>query len=438
MKLKNLLKATTLISLTAVSGASAQDATTTQSTAVNRNVTVSGNVETVTLSEPNYDDGVFLGGGTYVDTVASSSTATSLNTSGISATSVGNSMGQTSITGLTVTVDGAADLNNGLNVDGLSTLDDTTIVGTTSITGTISINTTGINATTIGNSSAASDVTLVGGSSRVVLEDRTTSINTLGGAANTVIGGNLNETSILSTSIIVGNHNIASNVAVGTGTAANTISIGNGVIGTEITTTTFNTLMKMKADSISNTVTASGGVSAGSVVANNGSARWVADANGKLTEVTASDTTSGTTAAMVVTNSAGNTHGLVVQEAKTTISGGTNSSSMSLSDNGATFSDSATGQPIQVHGVADGTADFDAVNVRQLYSGLAAVLAATPEINLAPGKSGMGIGLGGYGGFEAIGVGFGHMYDNGAVVKVSVSKAAHSEVAVRAGVSWNW
>ncbi|MBR2575379.1 MAG: YadA-like family protein [Loktanella sp.] len=339
--------------------------------------------------------------------------------------------------GLNVT--GVTDLNSGLNVDGLTTLDSTTIDGTTSITGTTSINTTGTNATTIGNSNADTDVIMVGGSSRVVLDNGTTSINTSVGAANTSIGVAGNTTSILSTSIILGNHTTASAVSVGTGTSANTITMGNGVIGTVINASAANTTMVMQDDSITNTVSGrSGGVSGSTVIANNGSDRWVADANGKLTKVTSDDETSGTTAAMVVTNSAGNTHGLVVQEAKTTISGGTNSSSMTLSDNGATFSDSATGQPIQVHGVADGTADFDAVNVRQLYSGLAAVLAASPEINLAPGKTGMGIGVGGYGGFEAIGVGFGHMYDNGAIVRASVSKAAHSEVAYSAGVSWNW
>lgn len=318
-----------------------------------------------------------------------------------------------------------------LRVDGYSDLDATNILGVATI------NTTGSATTTIGNSDTSSVVSMTGGSSRVVLENLKTSINTLGGAANTFIGGAGNTTSILSTSTIVGHHTTASSVAVGTGTAANNISIGNGVIGSVISATAGNTSMLMKAGSIRNTVLGSSeGVSGSTVIANNGSERWVADANGKL--ISSDDETSGTSAALVVTNSAGKTHGVVVEETKTTISGGTNSSSLTFADNGATFSDTATGQPIQVHGVADGTADFDAVNVRQLYSGLAAVLAATPEINLEPGKSGMGIGLGGYGGFEAIGVGFGHMYDNGAIVKVSVSKAAHSEVAVRAGVSWNW
>ena len=297
-------------------------------------------------------------------------------------------------------VTGATDLKAGLNVDGNTTLDATTIEGATSVTGA-------------------------------------TTINTTGSAASTIVGTSGNATSILSTTVSIGNATNATSVSVGTGTVANTVSMGNTVSGTVISAAAGNTSTEMRNDTIRNTITDTN-VSAGTVVANNGAARWVADENGKLNEVANTDTTSGTTAAMVVTNSAGNTHGIVVQEEKTVVSGGTSSSSLTLADNGATFSNSATGEPIQVHGVADGTADFDATNVRQVYSGLAAVLAATPELRLEPGKTGAGIGLGSYGGFHAVGFGLGHMYDNGAVLTVSAGKASHSKVAYKAGLSWSW
>jgi hypothetical protein len=193
----------------------------------------------------------------------------------------------------------------------------------------------------------------------------------------------------------------------------------------------------MRDGSIANTVRGEG-YAGGTVIASNGSARWIADANGSLVQIDSTNTTAGTTASMFVTNSEGKTHGLVVQETKTTLSGGRNSASMTLDDRGATFSNPANGAPIQVHGVADGTAPFDAVNVRQLYSGLAAVLASTPDIDLAPGRTGMAFGLGGYGGYSAIGLGFGHMYENGATVRASAAKASDSEVAYRASVSWSW
>lgn len=300
-------------------------------------------------------------------------------------------------------VSGATDLNNGLNVVGSTTLDNTAIVGVTSITGTTTINTTG--------------------------------------AANSSIGTSGNTTSILSTTIAVGNATANSDVNIGTGTGANSVIMGNTNGASDITARAGNTTSMMANGTVVqglNTGNIGTSLSAGTIIAENNFQRVVADENGKLEVVTSADTTSGTTAAMVVTNSEGNTHGLVVQEDKTVMSGGVSSTSLSLADNGATFSNSETGRPVQVHGVADGTADFDATNVRQLYSGLAAVLAATPELRLTPGKTGAGIGLGSYGGFHAVGFGLGHMYDNGAVLTVSAGKAAHSKVAYKAGLSWSW
>jgi hypothetical protein len=291
----------------------------------------------------------------------------------------------------------------------------------------------------MGNVQGATVITATASDSNVRLQNGTTSINTNSGNADTVIGVSQNTTSIQSTSVVVGNNSDSSNISVGTGSASNTITMGNGQGATVITAAASNTEMAMRDDSITTTLSGdTAGVSAGTVIANNGSQRWIADDNGLLTQVTSADNTSGTTAAMVVTNDSGNTHGLVVQETKTTLSGGTNSASMTLDDRGATFSNPANGRPIQVHGVADGTAPFDAVNVRQLYSGLATVLAAAPDIRLEPGKSGFGVSFGSYGGYEAFGIGLGHMYDNGIVLSASVARGEHSETAAKASISWTW
>jgi hypothetical protein len=183
--------------------------------------------------------------------------------------------------------------------------------------------------------------------------------------------------------------------------------------------------------------------------------RYIADDNGKIvlldsetewsmslgedTANSARNIAAGMSAQVLVKDVDGNARGLVVQENKTTLSGGQNAASLSLDENGATFSDPKNGKPIQVHGVADGTAPFDAVNVRQLYSGLAAVLAAgTPELRLEPGKTSAAVGVGYYGGYSGVGLGLGHMYDNGTVVSMSVGKATDSEVAVKGSVSWTW
>lgn len=334
---------------------------------------------TTTRTDTIYDN--YLGGYDtetirITDSYATSQTATSLNTKGSSNTGLGNATGTTTITGNGVTVNGYADLNNGLNVDGATTLDNTTIVGTTSVTGTTSINTTG--------------------------------------SANTSVGGSANNTSILSSAVTIGqSYTTSVNLRSGdASTAMNNTSIVSEVVDGE-------------------------GYGSASVSISNNSSRYVADENGQIGTVP-SETASSASAALVVKNTEGNTHGIVVEETKTTISGGINSSSLTLNDLGATFSDPSNGAPIQVHGVADGTADFDATNVRQVYSGLAAVLAATPELRLEPGKTGVGVGLGSYGGFNAVGIGFGHMYDNGAVITGAVSKAPESEVAYKASVSWTW
>lgn len=367
---------------------------------------------------------------------------TSINTTGTAATSIGNDT-----LGTVVTVAGGSSnisLSNGATEINADSGDANTTIGvsgnSTSIQSTNVVvgNTTAANTISMGNANSGTGMTAAAGTSRISLANGTTSINTASGAANTTIGVAENTTSILSTNVLVGNATTSSSISVGTGSAANTITMGNGASATAVTASAGNTTMALQNGSITNTVTASAGVSAETVVANNGSIRWVADANGKLNEVAGSDNTSGTTAAMVVTNSAGNTHGVVVQETKTTLSGGTNSSSLTLDERGATFSNSTTGYPIQVHGVADGTAPFDAVNVRQLYSGLASVLAAAPDLRLEPGKSGFGIGLGSYGGYQAIGVGFGHMYDNGFVLTGSISRGEYSKTAAQASLSWNW
>ena len=185
--------------------------------------------------------------------------------------------------------------------------------------------------------------------------------------------------------------------------------------------------------------------------------RYIADANGKIVLLDNTDdwdgqfnsgnpmkdsaetVAAGTTAQLLVGDIQGNMRGLVVQENKTTLSGGQNAASLALDTRGATFSNPTTGAPIQVHGVADGNSDFDAVNVRQLYSGLASVMAAsTPELRLEPGKSSAAFGVGHYGGYSGVGFGVGHMFDNNTVLTFSAGKAPHSEPAFKASVSWTW
>jgi trimeric autotransporter adhesin len=98
-----------------------------------------------------------------------------------------------------------------------------------------------------------------------------------------------------------------------------------------------------------------------------------------------------------LTNNTG--HGLTVTGTQTVLSGGTHSSFLTLNDSGAQFSNSA-GQPVRVTGVADGTAPYDAVNVRQLQhqetllSGGIAATAALAAIPPADADKTLAIGMG--------------------------------------------
>lgn len=169
------------------------------------------------------------------------------------------------------------------------------------------------------------------------------------------------------------------------------------------------------------------------------------DANGKLTDAQANEA-NGTvidapTAALTLTNGYGNTHGIVVTESQTTISGGTQSSSMTLADNGATFSNAETGAPVQVHGVADGTADFDAINVRQFAGAIAAVTAQANIPSLAAGQDKtIGVGLGHFMGKTGLAVGMNLRGKKNGIYKLSVSTGLNggAKFVVGGGAAWSF
>lgn len=130
-----------------------------------------------------------------------------------------------------------------------------------------------------------------------------------------------------------------------------------------------------------------------------------------------------TTGSFLVENTATNErHGIEINQTRTVLSGGTTSTYMVLDDNGATFSDGSEGSgvPVQVHGVADGTARYDAVNYGQFrdetnrinrnitraYAGVASVAAMASIPPPVPGKRfSIGTGYGNFEGANAFAVG---------------------------------
>lgn len=139
---------------------------------------------------------------------------------------------------------------------------------------------------------------------------------------------------------------------------------------------------------------------------------------------------------MTVTNGLGNTHGFVVNETQATMSGGVNSTSLILNDNGARFSNAATGAPVRVTGVANGTSAYDAVNYQQLQqvqvntnqqfekyaAGVAGVTAMTNIPQVDQNKTfALGVGLGGYDSQGALALGGSYRASQNAVIKASLA-----------------
>ncbi|HCT5754272.1 TPA: YadA-like family protein [Pseudomonas aeruginosa] len=171
------------------------------------------------------------------------------------------------------------------------------------------------------------------------------------------------------------------------------------------------------------------------------------DQNGKIALVPGVSAQS--SSALTLTNGLGNTHGFIVNETQATMSGGINSSSLTLNDNGATFSNSATGMPIQVHGVADGTHDFDAVNVRQLKkvnnqlsAGIAGTVATANIPHVDTGKNfSIGAGIGNFQGATALAIGSSYRIRPDTVLRASVSgvdsgSSRTTTVGMGIGISW--
>jgi hypothetical protein len=153
-----------------------------------------------------------------------------------------------------------------------------------------------------------------------------------------------------------------------------------------------------------------------------------------------------TSATLFVNTASGVSHGVDINQTRTVISGGTNSTTMTLDDNGATFQNASTGGPAKVTGIADGTSDYDAVNYRQLKkyrdearAGIASVAALAAIPPPVPGKK-VSIG-GGYGNFRGSNAGAvgakAILFDN-VMLTGGVGIDDMSEVTTSVGFGWSF
>ena len=392
-------------------------------------------------------------GGTAITNIGNATGATNINAgiagttnigtgAAASTTNIGNSLSTNNIAGTTninASINSATNINTGTSSSAVMIGNALNITNINSATNNIGVNAfitannigTGAAASTntIGNTQAATTVYSYAGAGYTTLNN-----------ANSTLGtgdGGLVQTTATTAAIRASDnsHTLATNSSTGTmavnggggyisynseqNTGVNTIGhvvdnksytnkingslyvdgnvYINGTLDYVSSNSANTTVVGLTTGGSSNLRGASQPVSAGTAIVLKGSAgtQTVVDGNGKLTNVTG--TAGESTASLTLTNGLGNTHGIVVTETQTTISGGMRSSALTLNDYGATFSNTVDGSPVQVHGVDDGTAPYDAVNVRQLGAGLAMVagLAALPQVE--QGKNfAFGLGTGGY------------------------------------------
>lgn len=361
--------------------------------------------------------------GTITSTVTGGTSSATLNNSGVTITGVANSItattGNNNITANATT--GTNNIEAWTNNIGVATANSINNIGTNSAYSSTN---------TFGSTNTGTTVNQYGGNSSMSLANGTASL-TSGGNGFT----STSAAQVVGTDITLSNGNSASRQLVNGADVVNvirgnTLVDGNMYINGSLTYSSSSAATTTVTDSSRNTW---GGMS----VVNAGQTGGVsADANGKLTT---GSTATQATAALTVTNTLGNTHGIVVQEDKTTISGGTRSSSLTMDDNGATFSNSATGAPVQVHGVKDGTADYDAVNVRQFSSAIASVtaMANIPQVDQNKIVA-VGVAMGSFMGKSALAAGISYRFTKNGVLKGSVSTAMNSSESTAVGIGAAW
>ncbi|MFA6412091.1 MAG: YadA-like family protein [Syntrophales bacterium] len=356
--------------------------------------------------------------GTNAITAATTNTLTGGTGNTITATTGDNTI--TATAGSNTVSANAANQSNTISATGLGGVNNITArtnnIGSTAAFATANnIGTgAGISTNALGNVNAGTTVTATGGNSVLSIANTQSSLtagSTLAtnGTSGTTSGSNSGGLTVYNAAQTIG-----ANTTIQTTLSPNGILNGktyqnkvNGNLFVDGNVYINGTLDYVSSNSANTTVvgttgtsklSSTNGTTAGTAIVMKGSAgtQTVVDGNGKLTN-TVTTGASESTAALTLTNGDGNTHGIVVTETQTTMSGGRNSTSLTLHDDGATFANATNGEPVRVHGIDDGTAPNDAVNVRQLGAGLAMVagLAALPQVD--PGKKfAIGLGTGGY------------------------------------------
>lgn len=351
------------------------------------------------------------------------------------------------------------DVGGNLTVSGTATMNGNTTIGTSGVTDTIIRgNATMINSSTTTISGTANTFngttlsSITGGSSSITLNNANASMTAAGGAAGystSATPRTLPTSQADLTTALNGAGTSGSRAAIAGGSYVNRIEGDTLVNGNLLV----NGSISHASDaatvySVSNGETSS---TLSLVSKGTGATHATVDKRGNIS--LSSDAAPQSAASLTLTDSTGNTRGVVMTEEQLAISGGNRSAALIFDDQGATFRDAATGSPARVTGVADGVSDYDAVNYRQLDAvrqdvhslevnmssgiAMAGALAAIPQID-TDNSFALGIGAGHYNGESALAIGGSLQPLRSSVVKVGMAVNGSKEGMVHAGASYFW
>ena len=408
------------------------------------------------------------------------------NTGNIATTTLGTTAGAT--IGSTLAVGTNATVGGTLGVTGLTTTNGivntgniaTTTLGVTGLTTTNGITNTGNITTTtlattagatIGSTLAVGTNATIGGTLGVTGQSTTNGVTNTGNIATTTLGTTAGAT--IGSTLAVG-----TNATIGGTLGVTGQSTTNGVTNTgNIATTTLGTTAGATIGStlavgtnatvggtmnVTGTFTAAGGAfvtaatgtnltsGANSIIVDGAGARMVNGANQVAVNANgvavagnnARVTLNGATASMLNDTN----HGVVVSATQTLISGGTSTTNLLLNDAGASFSNTQTGGPARVTGIADGTMPFDAVNFRQLQAldrrlslGISSTVAMANIPPLEQNKTfSVGVGMGVFNGATTLAIGGNYRMSPNAVFRASLGFAGERRNTFGAGASLSW
>lgn len=258
-----------------------------------------------------------------------------------------------------------------------------------------------------------------------------TGTNTITGATNNING--------------VTNINASNNAAtnINTGTSTGNVTVGNAANTTNLNSLTNNIGLNSAAANTTwtaaNTYSNNIGTGTGKTVNNIGNANAASQVNAQAG--TAKMTLANNSAQLTVPSAAtGVNNGVAVDNTKASLTGGDASPTrLTMTDNAATFSRVSNGAPITVTGVADGRADFDAVNVRQFAGAISAVAAQANVPALAAGQDkNFGVGLGSFMGKTGLALGMNIRGEDNTTFKLSLSTGLNggAKTVIGAGAAW--